>query len=371
MKIQLFIILFISLNIVLKAQFVSDSLEFKNDSLISEKNVYLSLNFSPFLRNNEYFNELYDGITFIGVNLNPYLSYKFNKKLLFHIGWYGRLFNGRADIYINKLFYRCTYNFNNNLKFIMGYIYGYEFHHLIEPLYSTDYFYFNKPETGLQFLYNNDHFKSDLWLNWEKFILPGDNYKEEFIIGNSSKIRLTNKFSHINVVIPLNFVAKHKGGQIEINTSPLQTYFNWAIGTDVSLRLNKKTYGINNYYVQFNDVSPYKILRYTDGFGIYTNLYVLFPKIEIYSGFWHGEYYFSPIGEPLYMSLSKKYVFYEEPEKNLILFKLRFKQLEFNNTFIAFQVECYYDYKRNYFDYSYGVSIKLSEKYLLKKLTFE
>lgn len=349
-------------------QFFYNYNAFKKDTTLIDRTLYFNFNSNNFLRNNEYFNELYDGITFIGTNINPYFSIKFNPKTSFFFGWYGRIFNGKPNLFVNSIFYRVSYTFNQNLKLVAGYIYGYDFHQLIEPLYSTDYFYLNKPETGIQFLYNQKKIKSNLWLNWEKFILPNDNFKEEFIIGNNSKIFLTSKEKSFEVSIPINFVAKHKGGQVETNTSPLQTYFNWAIGADLSYRFEKKQIGLNSYYVQFNDVSNEKILYYTDGYGIYSNIYFNSENFEIHTGYWIGNYYYSPIGEPLYQSLSKKYVGYQEPVKNVFLFKFRYKKIEWNNVLISLNFESYYDYQRNYFDFSYGLLINIFEKTTLYKM---
>ncbi|MCX7862140.1 MAG: hypothetical protein N2449_04035 [Bacteroidales bacterium] len=369
--IAIFSSLILSTNL-LKAQFICDSIEYHNDTSVILKQAYFQLNFNTFLRNNEYFNELYDGITFIGTNVNPYLSYNPSKKITLSAGWYCRLFNGREKFYINQLFYRLIYRISPTFRMIFGNIYGYDFHSLPEPLYSTDYFYFTKPENGLQFLLNTQRISNDLWLNWEKFILPGDHFKEEFIIGNASRIYLTNKYNPSRVSIPLNFIAKHKGGQVETSTFPLQTYFNWSAGTDYSYTIHNNTFGICAQYIQFNDVSDYKILQYTDGYGLYSNLYVQLKHWEIISGYWFGEYYFSPIGEPLYQSLSKKYVNYQEPQKNLIIFKLRYKYFETNRIPLYVQFESYWDYQRNYFDFSYSFIFKISERFaLMKSITFE
>jgi len=350
------------------SQFICNNIAFQKDTSIINRSLFFQFNSENFLRNNEYFNELYDGITFIGTNINPYISFKFNPKTIFSFGWYGRIFNGKHNLFINSIFYRVLYQFNTKLTMVAGYIYGYNFHQLIEPLYSTDYFYLNKPETGLQFIYNNTKLKSDLWLNWEKFILPNDNFKEEFIIGNNSKIILMSNKESIDILLPINFVAKHKGGQVEVDNSPLQTYFNWASGIDLSIKFEKNKIGLYSYYTQFNDVSHKKLLHYTDGYGIYSNVYFHSKNIELYSGYWFGTFYYSPVGEPLYQSLSRKYVAYQEPVKNLILFKFRYKKLEWKNLFFALQFESYFDYQRKYFDFSYGLLINIAETSLIKEL---
>lgn len=252
----------------------------------------------------------------------------------------------------------------------MGNIYGHEQHKLIEPIYSLDNFYLQKPESGLQFLLDSKSFISDLWLNWQKFILPGESFKEEFVIGNSSCVQIYKTNNGSGIKIPVNFVAKHKGGQGTISLTPLQTYFNWSLGTDWSIKTYNILMGIQSHYVQFNDASDKKILRYTDGYGIYSNTYVQSKSWQIIAGYWFGEYYISPLGEPLYQSLSKKYVAYQEPKKNLILLKVQYAYKSIKQCPLYIQFACYYDYQRDYFDFSYGLQLKFSEKIrILKHIT--
>ncbi len=349
-------------------QFLPDSMIYSNDTSLFKHKLYFQFNTSSFLRNNEYFNELYDGITFLGTNINPYFSCRFNDRLTLSAGLYSRYFWGKPDFYINSLFYRMNYTISSKLQLIAGNIYGYDFHRLTESIYSTDYFYFNKPETGIQFLFSNKRLTNDLWLNWEKFILPGDNYKEEFLIGNHSKIMITKPANKAKITIPVQFLAKHKGGQGTTSSAPLQTYFNWASGLNCSYSFNKQTIGIQSLYVQFNDVSDKKILRYTDGYGIHSTAFYLTSTIELYAGYWYGEFYYSPVGEPLFQSLSKKYVNYSEPSKKVFLFKFKYKQVEIKNTLFSAQFECYYDYQRRYFDFSYGFTVRFADKFFLTNL---
>lgn len=357
------------------AQFLTNTIEIEHneDTCLLNNHVYLNLKIYPFLKNNEYFNELYDGITFIGSDFNPYIIYKPHRNIAVSIGWYGRIFNGREQLYINQIFYRLQYRLSSKLKLVMGQTYGHEQHKLIEPIYSFDNFYLQKPESGLQFLLNSKSIKSDLWLNWQKFILPGDSFKEEFVIGNSSSVLLYKTGNGSGINIPINFVAKHKGGQGTISLSPLQTYFNWSVGADWTFKINNHLMGIQSHYVQFNDVSDNKILRYTDGYGIYSNTYFQSKSWQIIAGYWFGEYYVSPLGEPLYQSLSKKYVAYQEPQKNLILLKIQYSYKSIKQCPLYIQFACYYDYQRGYFDFSYGLQLKFSEKFILLKdaTTFE
>ncbi len=359
---QICFLCFISFDEVL-AQFTPDTSEsFLNVSHPKNQRCF-DIQSDFFLRNNEYFNNLYDGMTWIGVNLNPSLSYSFNVSLHINIGWYGRFYDGRNEPHVNSVFYKLRYNISPSLTLVMGYIDGYDKHQLIEPLISTDYFYLQPPEKGLQFLLKNKIISSDLWINWERFILPQDNFKEEFVLGNSTQLHVLDK-NNTGLDIPFNFTAKHKGGQQTTSSQLMQTYLNGAIGLNIhKIFPSKNQWGIMSYYVQYFDNSPTHIKQYIAGYGVYSNLYFKSLLFDIYGGYWYGEYYFSPIGEPLFQSLSQKYVIYEEPIKQVFLFKAQYKKSLSQHIPLFVRFEAYYDYKRNYFDYSYSLLININGRF--------
>jgi len=335
---------------------------------------HLSVDFKSnlFLRNNEYFNNLYDGITFIGANFNPRLHYSFHPQINLSLGWYLRLFNGRNKNYINQIWYRLQYQFNKKLTLIMGNIIGYEQHQLIEPILSNDFRYLDEPEKGIQFLYNSNQLHLDLWVNWQKFILPNDHFKEEFLLGNTSKFNLI-QLNKSSLKTSTNFLAKHKGGQVDQLGLPMQTFFNWSIGLNYAYcpKLGKQ-FGIESYYVQFNDASDHLLLQYKDGYGILNWITYKNKIFDLAFGYWRGEYYYSPVGEPLFQSLSKKYVAYNEAFKQLVLFKFQYKHQIIETSPLYMRFESYYDPDRGYFDFSYSLLINISERRtIFKAPTFE
>ena len=82
------------------------------------------------------------------------------------------------------------YNYHDWFNIVMGSIYGSYNHHLIEPLYQEDRYLRDKPENGLQLLFNFSHFESEVWCAWERFIFPGSPFKEQIFAGTSNKIIL-------------------------------------------------------------------------------------------------------------------------------------------------------------------------------------
>ena len=371
-----FFLVFISFSITFdcfaQSNFGVDSIDYFLLQNTPEHTLSFDFNSNLFLRNNEYFNNLYDGITFIGANINPRLHYSFHNQISLSFGWYLRLFNGREQSYINEIWYRLQYQFNKQLTLLMGDIEGYEQHQLIEPILSNDFRYFQAPEKGIQFLFNSNKIHSDLWINWQNFILPNDHFKEEFLLGNTLKINLIHS-NKSKLITATNFLAKHKGGQVDQLGTPMQTFFNWSIGLNYIYSCNiDKQIGIESHYVQFNDASDHLLLQYKDGYGLLNWATYKNKLIDLAIGYWRGEFYYSPVGEPLFQSLSKKYVAYNEAFKQLILFKFQYKHRIIENTPLYLRFESYYDPDRGYFDFSYSLLVNISERRtILKPSTYE
>ena len=57
--------------------------------------IWITFENQNFLHNNEYFNNLYDGITYIGTNYTPALQYQPATNLRLQAGWYFLKYSGR------------------------------------------------------------------------------------------------------------------------------------------------------------------------------------------------------------------------------------------------------------------------------------
>jgi hypothetical protein len=333
--------------------------------------LWLSIENQNFLHNNEYFNNLYDGITYLGASLAPTLIYQANTNLRIQAGWYFLKYSGR-DVFSRSVpWILCQYRISQNLDLFMGNIHGTVQHKLIEPLYSFDRHYSGQPETGLQFIGKFKHLEGDMWLNWEKFILPGDPFKEEFTMAGTYNVLLYNPENKLKISIPLQWLAAHKGGQMETSTEPLQTYFNTALGLDVkyhSFTKTKNYIGLNSYLASYYDASSHHVQYYSEGYGILSNLYAKIGKFDIVAGYWYGEHFIAPRGEPLFQSVSQKYTIWWEPNKQLILNKFQFHQPIGKGIDLAVRFESYYDILQKNMDFSYSLFLNIKEDFFLKKL---
>mgnify|MGYP000661945412 CR=1 FL=1 len=320
----------------------------QKDSLI------IQIKNESFFKNNEYFNNLKDGITYIGYNLNPLLTYHLDTTINIDIGWYLRTFIGREKFYNSFLYYQLQWQIKEKFYFIFGNLENSHNHKLIEPIYSDDNYYFKKPEQGIQFLLLKEKIYFDLWLDWQNFILPKEKKKEIFVVGNKTQLNILSNLLRGD----FSFTFFHKGGQGTESPEPQLTYLNFSPALNFFQFFKNSSLKISVNYCQFADLSPVKILKYINGYGIYNFIELSFKKkLKFNLSYWIGEYYFSPIGEYLFFSLSQKYVDYQEPSKKIISFKINYSSDISQKVKIEYFFNTYIDKKRKYFDYNFGFLI--------------
>ena len=131
-------------------------------------------------------------------------------------------------------------------------------HRLIEPLFDFERVITDRLEYGFQLQYNNDRLFSDLWINWQNQIFPGDTTQEELEIGISVEYSFLKRGSW-DFRAPLQLFAFHRGGQINITDERLQTLVNGAIGATAVYTFPNgsffKELRFDNYFLFFFDNS--------------------------------------------------------------------------------------------------------------------
>jgi len=225
---------------------------------------------------------------------------------------------------------------------------------------------------------NFKYFESDLWLNWEKFILPGDSFQEEFTLASTVKIKLYEPENKLRVSIPLQGMATHKGGQNIRNSQHLQTFFNTASGIELNYfpeaiaghtgKNSENHFGTSHYFVSYYDASQFHIQYYSQGCVMFSNIYVKLRKFDFMAGYWYSKHFIAPCGEVLFQSVSQKYVYWWEPEKQLVTGKIQFQQKIYNGINLAVRAETYYDLLRYNFDFSYSFYLVIRQEFFLKKI---
>jgi hypothetical protein len=163
-------------------------------------------------------------IWFWGANMYPAFAYKDIST------WKGRDYAHHVHV---LPFFRVHLPISDRLSFILGNLYGGANHRLIEPLYNPELNLTSDPETGLQLIYDTKRLQLDMWLDWMTYIYHLDTHQEEFVAGGSVLFNITDPASRYHVYIPLQGLAQHKGGEIEISDARNQTLMNGALGAGV------------------------------------------------------------------------------------------------------------------------------------------
>lgn len=327
----------------------------------SENNkLYFVFENISFFKNNEYFNNLYDGITYIGDRAHPKIVYFADKSFFFSGGWELQYFSGREKAYISHPTLTASWLFLPGYQLNMGNLNGNLNHKLPIPLFSFDKYYTSPTETGVQILANRKLHETDIWLNWEKFILPGDNFKEEFTAGGRTELKIRNPLSGLGLSVALMGMAMHKGGQVESTTGHLQTVFNSAAGINVFYKLageKKDSLGIQSLFCGFSDASPYKGMLYSKGWGIHTTAYAKLSDWYFETGYWYGKHFIAPRGEWILQSVSQKYGLYWESAKNMFFIRGSWKHNISKGIKAGIGSGLFYDLDRNTTDFYYQLHI--------------
>jgi hypothetical protein len=306
------------------------------DSLNKNK-LFVTVDNLNFFRNNEWATVMTPGYTLPGFWFQPKAVYYPAKNIKLEAGihslwfWgtnrypsyaYSQLpyWTGNDSRYVAHLlpYFRAQMALSDRVQIILGDIYGGANHRLTEPLYNPELNLTADPETGLQLLYDAPWMELDTWINWTKFIYRSDPRQESFIYGLSVRWKGNRPEAPWHVYFPLQAIAQHQGGQIDVTDLPVQTVLNGVagIGLDWNIRRGalKKInleWDLAGYYQHAGDRWPLK-----RGYGSYVSLSADIAAFRIKSAYWKCDRFISILGNPLFgaPSLSVQDAWFERPE---------------------------------------------------------
>lgn len=363
-----------------------DNEYFKQPSILDTANsqkILFRVEDINFFRNLEYFSPIAEGHTYIGFILRPSFAYQPTSNTCLQVGYHFLKYSGIAGFSQTIPFLRFQYRITPGLDLIMGSLYSTLNHRMIEPMYGFDRYIEDNVENGIEFLYHNEHYRGDLWLNWEKFIGFEDPQKEQFSVGYTSEIILTSPSKPLKISIPVQFLFAHKGGQNTLDTTAMFTRFNGAADLSIEHSFDRpfiKSIGGYGYYLVYKDlVTPHEI-AYTSGNATYVNIYLNTAFINFTIGHWRGFQFFNPRGERYFSNIStiddpERLAVptpgqYKTPVRNLFLSKV-FIHHEVNNGIkLAAAYESFYDYKNSRYDFYYALYVLCNMDFFIHKVHF-
>jgi hypothetical protein len=333
--------------------------------------LFLGIENGNYFKNNYYFNNFEAGYKEIGYFVQPTLSYFPNSRTKITAGIHLLKYSGLTNFTQQQPVFSFQYHIYDGLDMVLGTLYGTTNHRLVEPIFQFDRYMNDHVENGLQFLLDRDRLRSDLWLNWERFIFDLSPVQEIFTVGSSSSLRITNKESNWQIRLPLQTVITHHGGMHTTQSAPIQTLFNLVYGVETEYKLGGRlfhTIGFRGYAMHYVDLTTLYNVPYKNGYGFYPNFLVEGKHFDLMAGFWNANRFIAPRGEYLFQSVSSKDSSYSEAKRQLVTFKLTYHHTIMKGIELGSRLESYYDTRHGNLDYTYSVYILFNKRFFLKEL---
>lgn len=332
--------------------------------------LHISLNAFTFFKDNEYFNDIVQGYTLFGTQLNPQLVYYPTKELRLEAGVFLWKDFGTSQLRQVRPTYRATWTHGSS-QFIFGNIKANLSHGYIEPLFDFERVMLKPLEEGLQYRLNTKRVSLDVWVDWLRQEYAGVNYQEQIAGGLSSSFLLTGENSPVQVSIPLQFTARHEGGQIDTLHAPIQTLLNYATGVVAVVPLGGRTLQavrLNAYGLLFDDHSfaNYR-LPFQNGNALYVNGTLETRYVDVMLSYWQGNKFFAPLGGNYYQSIASRYGTpgYTDAQRRLLLVRLLRDFRISDAAAVTVRVEPVYDFNKQLLDFSFGVYLNFRQQWLL------
>lgn len=370
---KLFVLALFLLSITFTGNAQYDDAIYRNYLTISPSDslkLYLDVQSISFLDNYEYFNNFVAGYTLIGFHLTPELVYQPTGRLRIKGGAHLLKYHGKGTFSEAIPVFSLEYQLSPSVSVIFGSIYGSSNHRMTEPLYHFERAFVDRYESGLQFLIKTGRLWSDIWLNWEQFILSGDPFQEEFTAGFSSLISLSASGSRTGIHLPIQALINHRGGQIDSSTEPVFSGINTSSGL-----LLRQFYGEDSYkhvdlstnILSYWEPGSSPVNPFSKGYAFYSNLIVHSKYLSGGVGYWYGDSFISLKGNPVYQSVSERYPGYGEEIRKLLTSRIIYSRRVGRELRIGLQFQVYYDLINQKLDHRYGFHLLYNQRFLLKK----
>lgn len=317
------------------------------------------------IRNNEYFGPFTKGITYIGTVMQPEIRWSPEKNFRISVGGYFLAFSGKPGFYRALPVLRAEYRFKP-VTLILGSLYGDLHHGFAEPLYCTDHYFNIDPENGIQTLWHYKGLQADVFMNWMKFILPGDNSQEEIMGGLVLRQKILQKTSH-HLDLLVQGLIHHYGGQVDITDNLLQSRANAAIGLQYSYPFQRafvQKVSFEALVISSMELSQKNTLPYESGYALYPGIALSSKYIDVDLHWFNGKYFFAPMGEYLFQSVSSLNNWYIADTRNVVCPKLGLHYELAKGIRAGVVYESYYDVPAHRNEFSYGINLAFDGRVL-------
>lgn len=368
-KLEILLIGSLLLSFEIKAQLNNTSLE-TFQPIDSTKSKQLSFQFESFsyIKNNEYFLKVADGFTLFGNIIAPKIIFQPAPNVQVEGGIFARKdFGNTAFTSVQPTF---TVKIQkDSSQFLFGNLEGHLNHRLVEPLLNFERIILNRQETGLQYIKRKKNTFFDGWIDWQKMIYNGSDFKEEFFAGLSWNKKIVLK-PNFYLSIPYQLTFQHRGGQTTKDTGQVITNINTAIGLETEWQMKGflRKIIIQNYVLGYQQNSNYN-QYFKNGFGVYLNLTAETKVMNLMVSYWKSSGYLSDAGGDLFQSVGRTYRHgnYVEKERNILIIRAMKDWKIIDNLYLTFRFEPYFDLNNKAFEHSESLFLSYRQRFKLGK----
>ena len=300
-----------------------------------------------FFKNNENKLNRQADYTITGTLLRPKAVYYADQRLRLELGGHILKYNGREDYAHITPWFNVHYQPTDKIAVILGNLNADQGHLLPEQLYNPERFYTAIPETGLQARYNTKRFSTDLWIDWQQMILPGDPYKEKFVFGARSNLEILSNNKTL-LSFPFTFYGKHEGGTIGTAPGLAKSFITITPGLVFNKIISGSKITDFKFLTSFS-LSTYPkdnvIFNQSNGWGFYASGSVNSLFGGLTAAFWHGHLFYTPQGSPIFQNYSGNGSGWLSNHEFIDL-KYHYQHQIMKETYFGFMFDYYFDTNR-------------------------
>ena len=313
-----------------------------------------------------------EGYTLIGNFIQPSVIYYPYSNLSIRLGAHILNYSGAGKLSQIKPVISTTLSFSEKTSFTLGSLEGCENRKLFDPLFDFERIYTNNSENGFEFITEQNHFTSDTWLDWEHFIFTGDTDREIINFGESFKYTSDKIRNRFDFNVPLQFLIRHKGGQISNYPESLETYLNLAAGININYDLNNgnnRKLGIDYFHFMYYDNSANnQVLSFKQGYADWFRLHYNSKIMWIDLAYWKSHNFYAPVGNLVYSSISGFMGKTLLPDRSLLSSSMNLTIVRLKYLELFFGVDFYYDLNLQEFYNAAALHIRFNEMIKLLSL---
>ncbi|HLF34622.1 MAG TPA: hypothetical protein VI583_10300 [Cyclobacteriaceae bacterium] len=336
------------------------------------KSLRFGIDLLGFQKNNEYFNDFVDGYSLFGYQFRPYLSLYPVAKVRVDGGIFLLRDFGGTEFRQAEPYFMFKY-LSGNFSFLFGNLEGSLSHRMVEPVFDFERIIYRRNEQGLQAKWESERVFLDAWIDWERFIVQHkDTTQEIFSAGISSEYRL---FSTGRLVLSLPFqaTARHTGDPINITDRPVFTIYNSCIGIKTEFIPGSpslfKSVRLEGYSTGYKLDDPNYLIPFYDGYGFMASLSADTRFGDLNITYWEGNEFYSPLGTPIYQSVSSTYArdHYTEDTRSLIIARSSLELKLADGIKMLLRFEPVYDLSNRRLDHAESLYLRLTTDWHLLK----